>query len=701
MSAALFYILVQSLVTGAVSLEADVTDVSPQISYWIPGQDLTPELALKAYRENRFNPATGKVPNLGFVEQSAWFAVDIIAPVEHTEYIANIGYAVLDSVQFWVVGDQGPEQFQHAGDMQPFQNRAQAHRTINFLVKPAAGQPTTLLFKVDSNTSVSLGVKVYLPKSFGEHVAAENLIQGIYFGIILVMIIFNGFLYFSMKDKTYFLYVGFLVGYIFFQSSINGYTYQYLLDFSPWLNEKLLLIGGLLSISFMAFFNSSFLELGHSNPKLKRLLDGVGSCGLIATLLALALPYRPMSKLLVATTMLTVLLAIFVASLRLHQGYRPARIFLLAWSAFMLGAILLSLRTAGFLPTNFITEYSIQIGSALEVILLTIALGDRMNLVHKERDAANDAALQSYRLLGEEVGKRDLLEKNNQNLAQEINAATEKLVQADKLATLGQLVAGVAHDIANPTSYIRSSQEIIGDEVSKVENIFNLIFSGNDSDEAKQVRDKLETHLKSIQTGLSDIKVGSDRITEIHQAIRNQSRVDKEPTVGVDVRSVLNEAITMVRTKLLSIQVKIRDHDVPAITCRRSQIGQVLMNLISNAADAVIEHHENLAKADNVKSKALIEMTLMSVPQRNIEGIAIRIEDNGPGIPEEKRQQVRETFFTTKPAGIGTGLGLSICEKIIGLHQGELLIGDSIEFGGASMTVWLPLNPAPIAEPPN
>lgn len=85
MSAALFYILVQSLVTGAVSLEADVTDASPQISYWIPGQDLTPELALKAYRENRFNPATGKVPNLGFVEQSAWFAVDIIAPVEHTE----------------------------------------------------------------------------------------------------------------------------------------------------------------------------------------------------------------------------------------------------------------------------------------------------------------------------------------------------------------------------------------------------------------------------------------------------------------------------------------------------------------------------------------------------------------------------------------------------------------------------------------
>ena len=118
----------------------------------------------------------------------------------------------------------------------------------------------------------------------------------------------------------------------------------------------------------------------------------------------------------------------------------------------MLGAILLSLRTAGILPTNFITEYSIQIGSALEVVLLTIALGDRMNLVQQERDAANNAAIQSYRLLGEEVGKRDLLEKSNRGLEQEINLATEKLVQADKLATLGQLVAGVAHDIANPTS---------------------------------------------------------------------------------------------------------------------------------------------------------------------------------------------------------------------------------------------------------
>ena len=119
------------------------------------------------------------------------------------------------------------------------------------------------------------------------------------------------------------------------------------------------------------------------------------------------------------------------------------------------------------------------------------------------------------------------------------------------------------------------------------------------------------------------------------------------------------------------------------------------MNLISNAADAVTEHHANLSVTDNRRLKGLIEITLLSVAQRNIEGIAIRIEDNGPGIPEEKRQQVRETFFTTKPAGIGTGLGISICEKIIGLHQGELLIDDSIEFGGASMTVWLPLHPSP------
>ena len=149
----------------------------------------------------------------------------------------------------------------------------------------------------------------------------------------------------------------------------------------------------------------------------------------------------------------------------------------------------------------------------------------------------------------------------------------------------------------------------------------------------------------------------------------------------------------MVRTKLQSVEVNIRDRGITDITCRRSQIGQVLMNLISNAADAVKEHHDG-ASAPNKKKPGLIEITLLPVTQRNIDGMAIRIEDNGPGIPEEKRQQVRETFFTTKPAGIGTGLGLSICERIIQLHQGELLIDDSIEFGGASMTVWLPLIPS-------
>ena len=452
MSPAILFILAQGLVASPVNLSESVTDVSPQISYWIPDEPQTPELALKAYREGRFNPPSGKVPNLGFHKGSAWFAVGINAPTKHSEYLANIRYPVLDSIQFWVAGTQGLEQFQHAGDMLPFQNRAQAHRTINFSVKPIANQTTTLLFQVDSTTSVSLGLKLYLPKSFGEYAATENLMQGIYFGIILVMIIFNSFLYVAMKDKAYLLYVGFLAGYILFQTSINGYAYQYLFPLSPWMSEKSLLLGGLLSVSFMSFFCSSFLELAQDNPKLKRLFDVIGSCGIAAALLAFVLPYRPMSKLLVAATMLTVLLAIFAASLRLRQGYRPARIFLLAWSAFMLGAILLSLRTAGILPTNFITEYSIQIGSALEVVLLTIALGDRMNLVQQERDAANNAAIQSYRLLGEEVGKRDLLEKSNRGLEQEINLATEKLVQADKLATLGQLVAGVAHDIANPTS---------------------------------------------------------------------------------------------------------------------------------------------------------------------------------------------------------------------------------------------------------
>ncbi|MBT6180027.1 MAG: hypothetical protein HOI23_22485, partial [Deltaproteobacteria bacterium] len=457
MSAVILCILAQSLVAAPVHLDQPVTDVSPQISYMVSEYDQTPEHALEAYREGKFQPPTGKVPNLGFTDKSAWFAVDILTSAKHPEYIANVRYPILDSVQLWVAGLQGLEQFQEAGDMLPFKNRALSHRTINFLVKPAAGQPTTLLFKVDSTTSLSLGLKLYRPSHFGEYAATENLVQGIYFGIILVMIIFNAFLFFSMKDKTYLLLVGFLSGYILFQATLNGYTYQYLFQFSPWLSEKSLLLGGLLSACFMTFFTASFLEIKSQNPKILKGLYIIGGTDAVLAILAFVCPYRPMSKLLIITTVLAVLITILSAVVRLRQGYLPARIFLLAWGAFMLGALLLSLRTAGILPTNFVTEYSIQIGSALQVILLTVALGDRMNLVQQERDAANAAAIQSYRLLGEEVGKRDLLEKSNESLAHEISLATEKLVHADKLATLGQLVAGVAHDIANPTSYISTS----------------------------------------------------------------------------------------------------------------------------------------------------------------------------------------------------------------------------------------------------
>lgn len=253
----------------------------------------------------------------------------------------------------------------------------------------------------------------------------------------------------------------------------------------------------------------------------------------------------------------------------------------------------------------------------------------------------------------------------------ELRAAQSQMVHSEKMASLGQLTAGIAHEINNPINFI--SVGITGLEKNfrsfmKVVEKYEAI--NNSSDPVAALKE-IETLKKEIQyadvkgfiTGLmDDIKLGADRAAEIIQGLRSFSRLNEAEFKAADLHEGLDATLVLLRTRTKnSIKVtKDYDHDLPPINCNPGQLNQVFMNILTNAIESI--EMKQTQEANEIQIKTT------NKPDK----IEIRIKDNGIGIPKDIQQKIFDPFFTTKDVGKGTGLGLSIVFGIIKKHNGQI-----------------------------
>jgi signal transduction histidine kinase len=254
-----------------------------------------------------------------------------------------------------------------------------------------------------------------------------------------------------------------------------------------------------------------------------------------------------------------------------------------------------------------------------------------------------------------------------------LKSSQAQLVQSEKMASLGQMVAGIAHEINTPLGYVRNNVEMtqsaLGDVRGLIAAYHQVVEFFNDgTDEAQlavhlreleQQREKFDLTALDDLTGLLDDTVfGVGQISELVGNLKDFSRLDQARVSRVDVHQLIESALkiggNLLRKK--NIEIARRFGDVPQIVCSPAQINQVLLNLITNAAQAI--DHE----------KGRITLRTHAVGQY----LMIAVEDNGAGIPAELLARIFDPFFTTKPIGQGTGLGLSICYQIIEQHRGRI-----------------------------
>jgi hypothetical protein len=670
-----------------VPVTGPVTDIGSHI-IWVEDHhsNLSVTDFLDIVRQNKFKDAGGKFINLGFNENPIYFAAKINNTTSYNNFVLNLDYSAIDDVTLYIAKNGKILSPQKGGDKYHFSARYFPHRTPNFQLRLNANEEAILIGRIESKGSIQLPLKLFTESAFYNYAANDSLGYGSFYGLILVMIAYNGFLYFSLKLPSYLSYIGYLFFILLFHASLKGSLAQFVFLDQSNLIGKPFMLWNTLSFVCGLLFTRQFLELDSRQPKLARAMKIFTMASIIYALSSLILSYEINARMTALWSVTTPALFIFAGFSSLYYGFRPARYFVLAFLVFMLGVACYGFKAFGLLPSHYIFDYAIIIGLSIKICLLSLALADRVNLIQKERDDANREVIESYKKLSHEIHRREALARQNNELAKEIDLTTLQLSQASKLATLGQQVAGVAHDIASPTQSIKISTIDARKTLKAIKMRLDQLIGEPQDSESRQITQDFTKDIQQASSSLDEMEAALERIRSIHSAIRNQARLDSAMT-SVSIKQLIDECIIILKSKIEPWSIQINCPDDLIIVCRRSQFGQVVTNLLSNAADALAlrRSHPN---PKEIHSRLIIRVYdgASNTGERNI---IMEVEDDGPGIEANRTQDIFKPFFTTKDLVSGTGLGLSITKKIVDDHEGILTVIPAKELSGACFRVEL------------
>lgn len=351
----------------------------------------------------RFQPASGS-PNFGFTQSAWWVRLRLHNPdANEQQLIVRQDYPLIDYLDFWHSSPEQGWQQTATGDRRPFHQRAVEHRDFLFPVTIPAHSTREFYLRFESSGPVNINLTLHAKQELLISISKEQLAFGLYYGGFLVLAIYNLFIFLAVKDRTFAYYLLYVVSYGLYMAVHNGLTFQFLWPNNPWLaNQSLLVLLGL-SLVWGLQFGRTILMLAEIAPRTDKVALWMQAVTVIATVIAPVLPYSTMILPMAILTVLITVMLMAMGGIGLAVGVRSARYFVLAWSALLIGVLIYMLKSFGILPHNAFTQNGFQIGSLIEMILLSLALGSRVSDLQRQTHTDPLTALGNRRLFNEQL----------------------------------------------------------------------------------------------------------------------------------------------------------------------------------------------------------------------------------------------------------------------------------------------------------
>ena len=369
-------------------LDAETSSIplSPRIAYRHDAG--AADGATEAFRRaeaGEFQPLPDGTPTFGFQDGAYWFYLPLVnRDVAEPRWLLVQEYALSDQVDLYLRYPDGRIEHASSGDHAPFNSRFIRYRYPNFRLDLPLGQPVEMLVRVQSQSSMQVPLVLYTPKAFAELMRDAQFSTGLYYGIVLALLFYNFVLWIMLRDPGYFWYLLHTGAFGLVLFTLNGYGFEYFWPGSPWLADASVPLSICLALIGMQQFSRTFLELPERWPAGNRVSLALIGFFVLLGLASIWLPYSTSTPLASRAVLFGVIWIIVAAVVMLRRDYRPARLFLLAWSLFLLGTAMFTLLAFGLVPRNFWTQNGVQIGSALEMLLLSLALGSRYAALRNE-----------------------------------------------------------------------------------------------------------------------------------------------------------------------------------------------------------------------------------------------------------------------------------------------------------------------------
>ena len=368
----------------------------------------------KSYQQDVFN--------VGYSKSNWWVKFDIMnESATQRSFLLEVDYPVIDYLDVYFQRDETITERYFLGDKQPFIERPMEHRLFLIPFELEPGDSKTIFLRLNSSSSIQAPIKIWKPSAYQETDVLTNVIHGVYIGGMLIIGLYNLLIFIALRDKIYLYYVSYVFSMLLFLSSLNGWTFQYLWPESTKWNDLaiLMFLNGV--VLFTVVFANSFLELRKLGKKFQvqtSLWIVVGGSGFIAYVI---LPYSVAIKILIPTAALACFWTLSMGIYAWFKGQKSAGIYIISWTGILVGGVLLAMNKMHLLPRTVFTDQSVQLGSLVEVLLLSFALAERINDERAKRFLAQKNALDIQTKAKKE------LEANVVSRTKELEVANQKL----------------------------------------------------------------------------------------------------------------------------------------------------------------------------------------------------------------------------------------------------------------------------------